>query len=114
MHAHGYIAATDQEAADTQIPFSMKVWGTDERRPAPSRSWFEEEITSGALFVGSAETVAAKIAKTIRALGLGRFQLVYSVGATPHEKKMETLERYGREVIPRVREILRADGPTMS
>ena len=109
MHAHGFIAETDQEAADTQIPFSMKLWGSDDRRPAPSRAWFDNEITAGALFIGSAETVAAKIAKYVRNLGLGRFQLVYSVGATPHEKKMETLERYGRDVIPLVREMLRAD-----
>jgi probable LLM family oxidoreductase len=109
MHAHGFIAETDKEAADTQIPFSMKLWGSDDRRPAPPRAWFDNEITEGAQFIGSVETVAAKIAKYVRALGLGRFQLVYSVGATPHEKKMETLERYGREVIPMVREMLRAD-----
>ncbi|MDQ1550712.1 MAG: hypothetical protein QOD50_134 [Actinomycetota bacterium] len=108
MHAHGFIAETDKEAADTQIPYSMKLWGADDRRAAPSRSWFESEIADGSLFIGSAETVAAKIARYVRALGLGRFQLVYSVGATPHEKKMETLERYGRDVIPMVREMLRA------
>ena len=113
MHAHGFIAETDKEAAETQIPYSMRLWGADDRRAAPSRSWFENEIVDGALFIGSAETVAAKIARYVRALGLGRFQLVYSVGATPHEKKMETLERYGRDVIPMVREMLRADAGAM-
>jgi alkanesulfonate monooxygenase SsuD/methylene tetrahydromethanopterin reductase-like flavin-dependent oxidoreductase (luciferase family) len=81
----------------------------DDRRPAPSRAWFDNEIAAGSQFIGSAETVAAKIARYVRALGLGRFQLVYSVGATPHDKKMETLERYGRDVIPMVRQMLRAD-----
>ena len=42
----------------------------------------------------------------IRLLGLSRFDLAYATGRVPHELKMATIELYGREVIPRVRELL--------
>ena len=60
----------------------------------------------GALFVGSPETVAQKIAWAARTLGLSRFQLKYSVGALPHDQRLESIRLYGEEVIPRVRELL--------
>jgi hypothetical protein len=50
--------------------------------------------------------VATKIAWVIRLLGLSRFDLAYATGRVPHEQKMATIELYGREVIPRVRELL--------
>ncbi|MDR3531993.1 MAG: hypothetical protein P4L90_15765 [Rhodopila sp.] len=37
------------------------------------------------LYVGSPETVARKIAATVKALRLSRFQLKYSAGPLPHE-----------------------------
>ncbi len=41
-------------------------------------------------------------------LGLSRFQLKYSVGALPHEQRLESIRLYGEEVIPRVRELMAA------
>jgi len=58
--------------------------------------------------VGSPETVATKVAANIRLLGLSRFDLAYAIGRVPHEQRMATIELYGREVIPRVRESLAA------
>ena len=75
----------------------------------PTRSRFEAEIADGSLYVGSPETVAIKLAANIRLLGLSRFDLAYAVGAVPHEQRMATIELYGREVIPRVRELLLED-----
>ena len=66
------------------------------------------EIGEGALYVGSPETVAAKIARTASLLGLDRFDLKYSHGQLPHEKLMHSIELYGTRVIPLVREILAA------
>jgi alkanesulfonate monooxygenase SsuD/methylene tetrahydromethanopterin reductase-like flavin-dependent oxidoreductase (luciferase family) len=60
------------------------------------------------MYVGSPETVANRIAESIRALGLSRFDLLHAVGRIPHEQRMATIELYGREVIPRVRELLAA------
>jgi hypothetical protein len=67
---------------------------------------FQAEVDEGSLYLGSVETVATKIAWVIRLLGLSRFDLAYATGRVPHEQKMATIELYGREVIPRVRELL--------
>ena len=38
-----------------------------------------------------------------------RFDLKYSNGTLPHERLMTNIELYGREVLPRVRELLAAE-----
>jgi hypothetical protein len=48
--------------------------------------------------------VARKIAATVQALGASRFDLKYSAGTLPHGAMMRSIELYGREVMPRVRE----------
>ena len=113
MHSHGYVARTDQEAADIQWPHWAHVYesAAAERGWArPTRDRFQAEIDEGSLYLGSPETVAGKIAWVIRLLGLSRFDLAYATGRMPHEQKMATIEMYGREVIPRVR-ILLAEPP---
>ena len=80
--------------------------GRERGWPPTSREQFDAEVADGAVFVGSPETVAAKIARTARALGLSRFDLKYSNGAMPHEHLMRAIELYGTEVVPRVRELL--------
>jgi probable LLM family oxidoreductase len=109
MHSHGYVARTDQEAVDIQWPHWAHVMGN----AAAERGWapptmerFHAEIEEGSLYLGSPETVATKIAGVIRQLGLSRFDLAYATGRVPHEQKLATIELYGREVIPRVRELL--------
>jgi probable LLM family oxidoreductase len=116
MHSHGYVARTDQEAAEIQWPHWAHVYAA----AAAERGWarptldrFQAEIDEGSLYLGSPETVANKIAWVIRLLGLSRFDLAYATGRVPHEEKMATIELYGREVVPRVRELLAetSDGP---
>src|SRR6267154_2561431 len=109
MHSHGYVARTDEEAAEIQWPHWAHVYegAAAERGWArPSMDRFQAEIDEGSLYLGSPETVATKIAWVIRLLGLSRFDLAYATGRVPHEQKMATIELYGREVIPRVRELL--------
>jgi hypothetical protein len=72
----------------------------------PTMDRFQAEVDEGSLYLGSVETVATKIAWVIRLLGLSRFDLAYATGRVPHDQKMATIELYGREVIPRVRELL--------
>jgi alkanesulfonate monooxygenase SsuD/methylene tetrahydromethanopterin reductase-like flavin-dependent oxidoreductase (luciferase family) len=60
------------------------------------------------MYVGSPETVANRIAAAMQALSLSRFDLLYAVGRVPHDQRIATIELYGREVIPRVRELLAA------
>jgi probable LLM family oxidoreductase len=109
MHSHGLVARTDQEAAEIQWPHWAHVFegAAAERGWArPTMERFQAEIDEGSLYLGSVETVATKIAWVIRLLGLSRFDLAYATGRVPHEQKMATIELYGKEVIPRVRELL--------
>jgi hypothetical protein len=50
--------------------------------------------------------VAHKIAATVRALGVSRFDIKYSAGPLSHDKMMRSIELYGRRVIPLVRDML--------
>jgi len=77
-----------------------------ERGWAPmTRDHFEAEAgPSGALMVGSPDTVAEKIIRTMSGLGLSRLSLKYSNGTLPHEAMMRSIELYGTKVVPRVRE----------
>ena len=71
---------------------------------------FLDDIEHGALHVGSPETVARKVARTVRALGLDRFDLKYSHGTLPHTDLMHAVELYGTKVAPMVRDLLASDG----
>lgn len=110
VHSPGHVAATDEQAKEDLWPhyegLMNRIGG--ERGWAPiGRSHFEREAgPDGALFVGSPETVAAKIARTIKALGLTRFDMKYSNGTLPHDKMMTSIELYGTTVVPLVREHL--------
>ena len=109
VHSPGLIARTDAEAQERLY----EHWAAGHRRIGAERGWsaptpeqFTQEVNHGALYVGSPETVAAKIADTVKALDLDRFTLKYANGPLPHEFNLETIRLYGEEVIPRVRELL--------
>lgn len=113
VHSPGFIAATDAEAADILWPHYRTMVdriGRERGWPPSDRDKFEHEIAEGALHVGSPETVAQKIAATVRSLGIQRFDLKYSAGTVPHEHLMTAVELYGTVVIPRVRELLAEKG----
>lgn len=112
VHSPGHVAATDVEARDELWPHHSEMTNRigKERGWSPmTRESFEHEADIGSIYVGSPETVAQKIAKTAKALGLDRFDLKYSNGMLAHEKLMTSIELYGTEVAPRVREILSTD-----
>jgi len=111
MHSHGYVAKTDEEAVDIQWPHWADMFEASARERGstrPTMDTFQAEIVGGSLYVGSPETVATKLAAAIRLLGLSRFDMAYALGRVPHKQRMATIELYGREVIPRVRELLAA------
>jgi probable LLM family oxidoreductase len=109
VHSPGHIAETDEQAAEELWP-DYKLMrdriGAERGWGPMGRGEFEREIESGSLYVGSPETVAQKIAKTAKALGIARFDLKYSAGPLPHETLMRSIGLYGGTVIPRVRELL--------
>lgn len=110
VHSPGHIADTDELAREQLWPHhsAMTTRIGRERGWAPmTRDHFDHEAgPDGAIYVGSPETVARKIAATVEALGIARFDLKYSNGTLPHEQMMRSIELYGTEVIPRVRELL--------
>ena len=113
VHSPGFVAETDQEAIEVLWPHYQAILtriGRERGWPPITRARFEAEVAQGALHVGSPETVARKIARTVRALDIDRFDLKYSNGTLPHERLMTAIELYGREVMPRVRELLAEDG----
>lgn len=108
VHSHGFVGDTDAQARDELFPFYKRMRdkiGAERGWPPMGRAEFDREIEHGSLYVGAPETVARKIAATVRALGIARFDMKYSAGPLPHEKMMRSIELYGRTVIPLVREM---------
>lgn len=109
VHSPGYVAATDDIAREQFWPHYAEMFGRLGRErgwPPVTKDKFLAEISHGALYVGSPETVARKIAKTIRTLGVQRFDMKYATGAMPHGDLMECIRLYGDKVIPMVQDML--------
>jgi len=109
VHSPGYVAETDEQAREELWP-DYKIMrdriGKERGWPPMGRDEFVSEADRGSLYVGAPETVARKIAATVKALGLSRFQLKYSAGPLPHDRLMRSIELYGRNVVPLVRDML--------
>jgi probable LLM family oxidoreductase len=110
VHSPGHVADTDEQAREEFWPRYLQViTHVAETRgfAIPTKESFMYEVgPRGALFVGSPETVAQKIAATLPALGANRFDLKYGMGGLSHEALVKNIELYGTQVIPRVRELL--------
>lgn len=115
VHSPGHIAQTDEQAREEFWPHYLEVFGRVSRqrgfRP-PDRATFEREVGPyGALYVGSPETVARKIADTMKTLGATRFDFKYAMGGLAHERLMTNIELYGTQVAPLVRNLLAESDP---
>jgi len=115
VHAPGHVAESDEAAREQLWPHFLeqrtKIGGERGWAP-PTRAQFDREAgPHGALFVGSPETVAQKIAATARTLSLSRFDLKYSNGPMPHEQLLRSIELIGMRVAPRVHELLSEPAP---
>ncbi len=111
VHSPGYIADTDDQAAEEYWPHHRVMRdriGAERGWPPSTPDEFANEIAHGSLYLGSPETVARKLANTISALGIQRFDLKYSAGTLPHEKMMRSIELYATKVVPMVNDILSA------
>jgi probable LLM family oxidoreductase len=112
VHQPGHVAESDERAREELWPpyrDMMTRIGAERGWPPPTRDHFDREAgPAGALCVGSPETVAVKIARTVTTLGLSRFSMKYSAGTLPHAALMKSIELFGTHVIPRVRVLLSA------
>ena len=117
QHSPGHVAETDDEALERVWPHYrtyVERLGRERGWPPPTRSSFEEAAgPAGALYVGSPATVATKIVRSARILGLDRFDLKISQGTLPHEHTMRAIELYGTVVAPRVRAALEHGAPAV-
>ena len=112
VHAPGYLAATDEQARAEAWPHYQAMHariGRERGWPPMERAQFERSAgPGGALFVGSPRTVADKMVNVARGLGLSRFDLKYSIGTLAHDQLLQSIELYGKEVAPAVRDALAA------
>lgn len=114
IHSPGHVAETDAQAREELWPAYQVMRnriGAERGWPPTSRAEFDQEIAAGSLYVGSPETVARKIAATVSVLGASRFDLKYSAGTLAHELLLRSIELYGREVMPRARQLLAEAAP---
>ncbi|MFT4306998.1 MAG: LLM class flavin-dependent oxidoreductase [Microbacterium sp.] len=110
VHSPGHVADTDEQAWEELFP-AMKAnrdaIGAERGWPPYSRLQFQRDLgPDGAVYAGSPETVARKIAATAERLGLDRFDLKFSNGTLSHARMLRSIELYGTRIAPRVQELL--------
>jgi len=109
IHSPGHIAATDEQAVDELWPHYesyLNRLGSERGWPPMTKARYFGEIEYGSLYVGSPETVAAKIVHALESVGAERFDLKYDNGSTPHSLLMNSIELYATKVVPLVREMM--------
>ncbi len=111
VHSPGHVAATDEQAKEEYWP-TYETFMLEARRqrgfPTITREYFEREIEFGSIYVGSPETVARRIVRTMKVLGANRFDLKYGMGPMRQSDLMESIRLFGTEVAPLIREGLAA------
>lgn len=110
IHSPGHIADTDEQAWEELYPAmeaNRNAIGAERGWPPYSRLQFQHDVgPDGAVYAGSPETVARKIAATVATLGADRFDLKYANGTLSHAKMLRSIELYGTRVAPMVRDLL--------
>lgn len=108
VHALGYVADTDQQAADEFFPGYAQSF-TDigkERGWGPvTRSQYEAvRGATGAMLVNDPERVAEKIIAFDEVLGgISRLTFQMSIASLPHSNRMRAIELLGTKIAPVVR-----------
>jgi probable LLM family oxidoreductase len=110
VHSPGHVAATDERARDEFWPHYLETirrFSKIRGFAIPTKESFAHEIgPQGALYVGSPETVAQKVAANLTLLDATRFDLKYGMPGLSQQALMTNIELYGTQVVPRVRELL--------
>lgn len=106
VHSIGFLGDTDDEAADTFYPSYSEVMsriGAERGWPPQSRAQFDASRSStGGLFVGSPESVAAKIRRMDEGLGgISRFTLQSDASQVPFELRLKNID-----LLAKVKQIL--------
>jgi len=109
VHSPGLVAETDEKAR----ALTHDGWLAMRTRMGQERGWappavgdFEREIESGALYIGSPETVARKIVATLNTLRVNRFDFKYDQSMITHQTMLDSIGLYGEKVVPMVKDML--------
>jgi probable LLM family oxidoreductase len=107
VHAIGFLAETDEEAADSLWPAYSTTFsriGRERGWPPTTRAAFDAQRSEeGAFFVGAPKTVARKMWHVSDALGgVSRITLMMSGGELGHGKMLQAIELLGSGVGKRV------------
>ncbi|MEM7656435.1 MAG: LLM class flavin-dependent oxidoreductase [Bacteroidota bacterium] len=113
LHSLGLVGENHEATIDLYYPGYADMFneiGRERGWPPVTRQGFEPQVGSrGAIVVGDPEQVAEKILRHSEALGgIDRFTFQMDNPRITHEQLMKAIELIGKEVIPRVREGLRA------
>lgn len=108
VHALGYVADTDAQAAEDFFPGYAEAFtkiGRERGWPAVTRGQFETvRGTRGALIVSDPEAAVEKVLMYDKVLGgISRMDFQMSVAALPHAKLMHAIELLGTRVAPAIR-----------
>jgi probable LLM family oxidoreductase len=113
VHALGYVAETTEAAIDDFFPGYARSFtevGRERGWPPVTRAHFDAARSPhGALLVGDADEVVAKVLHYDEALGgVSRLSFQMSVAGLPHGRLMNAIELLGSRVAP----LLRGQSPT--
>ena len=113
VHSHGYVFHDERAARAEFLPAYRQTFAKigRERGWSPMSDAAVEDLIGpqGALFFGQPETVAAKIIRLHELMQIDRFEL--HVSHVDHARTMRSIELFGTEVAPLVRQEL---GPRSS
>jgi probable LLM family oxidoreductase len=116
INSHGFIAESSAEAADVFYPpyaETMGRIGAERGWPPSNREQYEaSRERRGALFVGSPAAVVDKILFQHEIFGHDRFLMQMTLGPTPHDKVMKSIELFGARVAPAVRKAIGVTSPS--
>ncbi len=107
LHSPGYVAASNEEAVADYYPGYAELWtkaGRERGWPPVTKAGFDAMVApKGSLVVGGPEQVAMKLLRYSEALGgVDRFTFQMDNAGLTHEQLLRSIERIGKEVIPRV------------
>jgi probable LLM family oxidoreductase len=107
INSHGFIADTTEEAVEIAYPPYVEAMGRIGRErgwPPPNRRQFDAERSpKGAMMLGTPQEVIDKILYEHEIFGNKRLLIQFTVGPTPHDKVMRSIELFGMKVAPVVR-----------
>ena len=110
INSHGYLADTREQAIEESVPYvsaAMNRIGRERGWSPMTRADYEAAAgPRGANFVGTPQEVVEKILYQHEIFGHQRFLMQFGVGGIPHDGILRSIELFGGEVAPMVRQRL--------